>query len=191
MKSAYSSLPKVIAHRGSSGIAPENTLASLHLAGQQGAKWVEIDVMLSGDGIPVIFHDDSLARTTNGEGLIYKTPLAGLKKLDAGSWKHNKYPQETIPTLFMCFICTGQKICRYFLAASVILPWSAPSHSGQKLLAAIMYLLSQKLGKNALSILIVLAYIFINPFLMLLRYRPLKRQAIKSWPSPLMTRRWL
>lgn len=99
MKSAYSSLPKVIAHRGSSGLAPENTLASLHLAGQQGVKWVEIDVMLSGDGIPVIFHDDSLARTTDGEGLIYKTPLADLKQLDAGSWKDKKYHQESIPTL--------------------------------------------------------------------------------------------
>jgi glycerophosphoryl diester phosphodiesterase len=99
MQSAYSSLPKVIAHRGSSGEAPENTLASLHLAGQQGIKWVEIDVMLSSDGIPVIFHDDYLSRTTNGEGLIHTTPFSKLKQLDAGSWKDNKYQQETIPTL--------------------------------------------------------------------------------------------
>lgn len=99
MLSAYSSLPKVIAHRGSSGQAPENTLASLHLAGQQGIKWVEIDVMLSADGIPVIFHDDYLSRTTDGEGLIHKTPLAQLKQLDAGSWKNSQYTEETIPTL--------------------------------------------------------------------------------------------
>ncbi|CCK76209.1 MAG: glycerophosphoryl diester phosphodiesterase [Oleispira antarctica] len=99
MQSAYSFLPQVIAHRGSSGQAPENTLASLHLAGQQGIKWVEIDVMLSGDGIPVIFHDDYLSRTTDGDGLIYKTPLAELKQLDAGSWKGQEYQQETIPTL--------------------------------------------------------------------------------------------
>jgi glycerophosphoryl diester phosphodiesterase len=99
MQSAYSFLPQVIAHRGSSGQAPENTLASLHLAGQQGIKWVEIDVMLSGDGIPVIFHDDYLSRTTNGEGLIHKTPLAQLKLLDAGSWKGEEYHQESIPTL--------------------------------------------------------------------------------------------
>lgn len=99
MQSAYSHLPKVIAHRGSSRQAPENTLASLHLAGQQGIKWVEIDVMLSGDGIPIIFHDDYLSRTTNGEGLVYKTPLAELKKLDAGSWKSEEYQQEKIPTL--------------------------------------------------------------------------------------------
>lgn len=99
MLSAYSALSKVIAHRGSSGQAPENTLASLHLAGQQGIKWVEIDVMLSSDGIPIIFHDDYLSRTTDGEGLIHKTPLAQLKLLDAGSWKSKEYQQQTIPTL--------------------------------------------------------------------------------------------
>ncbi len=99
MLSAYASLPQVIAHRGSSGQAPENTLASLHLAGQQGIKWVEIDVMLSADGIPIIFHDDYLSRTTNGEGLTHKTTLAQLKQLDAGSWKGEEYHHETIPTL--------------------------------------------------------------------------------------------
>lgn len=99
MKSAYSFLPQVIAHRGSSGEAPENTLASLHLAGQQGAKWVEIDVILSADGIPVIFHDDYLSRTTNGDGLIHKNPLSELKKLDVGSWKDPAFHQERIPTL--------------------------------------------------------------------------------------------
>jgi glycerophosphoryl diester phosphodiesterase len=99
MLEAYSLLPKVIAHRGCSGIAPENTLASLHLAGQQGIKWVEIDVMLSADGTPVIFHDDYLSRTTDGEGLIHKTPLAQLKQLDAGSWKGEEYQQQRIPTL--------------------------------------------------------------------------------------------
>ena len=100
MLSAYTSLPLVIAHRGSSGLAPENTLASLHLAGQQGIKWVEIDVMLSEDGIPVIFHDDYLHRTTNGEGLIHKTPLHKLQQLDAGSWKGAEFQQQRIPTLF-------------------------------------------------------------------------------------------
>lgn len=99
MLPAYSYLPKVIAHRGSSGQAPENTLASLHLAGQQGIKWVEIDVMLSADGIPVIFHDDYLARTTNGEGLIHKSTLQDLQKLDAGSWKDEEYAGQRIPTL--------------------------------------------------------------------------------------------
>jgi glycerophosphoryl diester phosphodiesterase len=99
MKSAYSFLPQVIAHRGSSGEAPENTLASLHLAGQQGAKWVEIDVILSADGVPVIFHDDYLSRTTDGDGLIHKTPLNELKKLDVGSWKDSAFKNERIPTL--------------------------------------------------------------------------------------------
>lgn len=99
MTSAYSFLPPVIGHRGSSGAAPENTLASLHLAGQQGVKWVEIDVILSADGVPVIFHDDYLSRTTNGDGLIHKTALSDLKKLDVGSWKDRKFHAERIPTL--------------------------------------------------------------------------------------------
>jgi glycerophosphoryl diester phosphodiesterase len=108
MLEAYSLLPKVIAHRGSSGIAPENTLASLHLAGQQGIKWVEIDVMLSADGTPIIFHDDYLSRTTNGEGLIHKTSIEQLKLLDAGSWKDNGYQQETIPTLIEAIAVISQ-----------------------------------------------------------------------------------
>lgn len=99
MTSAYSFLPKIIAHRGSSGEAPENTLASLHLAGQQGAKWVEIDVILSADGIPVIFHDNQLSRTSNGDGLIHKSSLSELKELDVGSWKDPKFHNERIPTL--------------------------------------------------------------------------------------------
>jgi glycerophosphoryl diester phosphodiesterase len=99
MLKAYSLLPKVIAHRGISSIAPENTLASLHLAGQQGIKWVEIDVMLSADGIPIIFHDNYLSRTTNGHGSVHKTDLKQLKELDAGSWKAIEFHQETIPTL--------------------------------------------------------------------------------------------
>jgi glycerophosphoryl diester phosphodiesterase len=108
MLSAYSSLPFVIAHRGCSGFAPENTLASLHLAGQQGIKWVEIDVMLSADGVPVIFHDDYLSRTTNGDGLIHKTSIAQLKELDAGSWKGAEFQQETIPTLAEAIDVIGQ-----------------------------------------------------------------------------------
>ncbi len=99
MLSAYSSLTQVIAHRGSSGQAPENTLASLHLAGQQGIKWVEIDVMLTSDGIPVIFHDDYLHRTTNGEGLIHKTTFEDLQQLDAGAWKGTEFQHQKVPTL--------------------------------------------------------------------------------------------
>ena len=99
MTPAYSLLPSIIGHRGSSGMAPENTLAALHLAGQQGVKWVEVDVTLSADGIPIIFHDETLDRTTNGEGLVVKQVIDDLKQLDAGSWKHPQYKNERIPTL--------------------------------------------------------------------------------------------
>lgn len=96
---AYSQLPQIIGHRGASGMAPENTLAALHLAGQQGVKWVEIDVTLSADGIAIIFHDETLQRTTDGNGLIVKQAIDDLKQLDAGSWKHPEYKNERIPTL--------------------------------------------------------------------------------------------
>lgn len=108
MISAYSQLPQIIGHRGSSGLAPENTLAALHLAGQQGIKWVEIDVTLSADGIPIIFHDETLNRTTNGQGLVVKQVIDDLKQLDAGSWKSPEYQNERIPTLLEAIQVIGQ-----------------------------------------------------------------------------------
>ena len=55
-------LPRIMGHRGAAGVAPENTLVSLRIAAKQGARWVEFDAMLSGDGVPVLFHDDNLKR---------------------------------------------------------------------------------------------------------------------------------
>lgn len=84
------SLPRWFAHRGGGILAPENTLAGIRLAARLGYKAVEFDVMLSGDGTPVLIHDESLARTTNGVGLVCETSDAVLFSLDAGCG-------ETIP----------------------------------------------------------------------------------------------
>ncbi len=92
-------LPRVMGHRGAAGDAPENTLVSLRTAAEQGARWVEFDVMLSGDGVPVLFHDDSLKRTTGRDALMADTPLASLRKLEAGAWFAPKFAGEPIPTL--------------------------------------------------------------------------------------------
>lgn len=73
-----------IAHRGASAYAPENTLAAIAKAAELGADMVELDVLVSADGVPVIVHDADLARTTNGTGLVQDHSLAALKKLDAG-----------------------------------------------------------------------------------------------------------
>lgn len=78
--------PLVIAHRGASGFAPENTLAAFKLALALGAEGVELDVQLSADGHPVVIHDARVNRTTNGAGAVSGLTLEELQSLDAGSW---------------------------------------------------------------------------------------------------------
>jgi glycerophosphoryl diester phosphodiesterase len=78
------SLPRWFAHRGGGCLAPENTLAGIRLAARLGFKAVEFDVMLSGDGTPVLIHDETLERTTNGAGSVCETPDAVLFSLDVG-----------------------------------------------------------------------------------------------------------
>jgi glycerophosphoryl diester phosphodiesterase len=86
------SKPKIIAHRGASGHAPENTMAAFQLAMEQGADGIELDVMLSKDGQLVVIHDATVDRTTNGTGNVKDMTLVQLKALDAGN-------SEQIPTL--------------------------------------------------------------------------------------------
>lgn len=89
----------VIAHRGVSHLAPENTVASFKMANELGIEWVEFDVMLSKDQVPVVFHDDTLSRTTNGSGFIDQYTFDELRKLDAGSWFSSAFAGEKIPSL--------------------------------------------------------------------------------------------
>ena len=85
-----------IGHRGACGHAPENTLASMRRAMEIGVDGFEFDIQLSKDGIPVVIHDDTLERTTNGKGLVADFTLAELQKLDAGN---SNFPGEIIPSL--------------------------------------------------------------------------------------------
>jgi glycerophosphoryl diester phosphodiesterase len=80
-------------------VAPENTLASFRRAATDGADWIEFDVRLSTDHVPVIFHDDTLERTSSGTGPSSALDLEALKALDAGQWFAPKFQGETIPTL--------------------------------------------------------------------------------------------
>jgi glycerophosphoryl diester phosphodiesterase len=73
-------LPKVIGHRGAAAYAPENTLASFREARRRGATWVEIDVKLTADGVPIVMHDESLKRTMGIDRLVAATPRADLPK---------------------------------------------------------------------------------------------------------------
>jgi glycerophosphoryl diester phosphodiesterase len=88
-----------IAHRGYSAIAPENTFASFVEAVKHNAQGIEFDVQLSADHIPVIIHDPTLARTTNGKGKIGEKTVKELKQFDAGSWFNWRFKDEKIPTL--------------------------------------------------------------------------------------------
>jgi glycerophosphoryl diester phosphodiesterase len=92
--------PYVIAHRGISGKAPENTLASFAKAlDTTGIDMIELDVHLSKGNDVIVLHDRSLQRTTTGNGLARQYTLQELKRLDAGSWFSPRYRDERIPTL--------------------------------------------------------------------------------------------
>lgn len=88
----------VIAHRGASSYAPENTLAAFDLALQMGARHIELDVDFSSDGHIVVIHDDTVDRTTNGSGPVASHTLTALRGFDAGSWFGTKFAGERIPT---------------------------------------------------------------------------------------------
>lgn len=89
-----------MAHRGWSGIAPENTLSAIKLALEEPKiHAIEIDIQMTKDGVPVVFHDKILDRTTNGTGALKNKTLAELKALDAGSWFSESFAGEKIPTL--------------------------------------------------------------------------------------------
>jgi len=89
----------VVGHRGDPKHAPEDTVASIQVAFARGAGMVEVDVHLSRDGVPVIIHDDTLDRTTNGRGPVAQKTLVALKQLDAGAWFDRKFTGERVPTL--------------------------------------------------------------------------------------------
>ncbi|MDR3518680.1 MAG: glycerophosphodiester phosphodiesterase [Azospirillaceae bacterium] len=97
--SPLATLPLLIGHRGARDDAPENTLAGLREAARQGAAWVEIDVTLSRDGVPILMHDDDLDRTTDGQGPVNDRDWAEISRLDAGRWFGPAFAGEPVPSL--------------------------------------------------------------------------------------------
>lgn len=89
--------PRIVAHRGGGALAPENTLGAIRLGASMGFKGVEFDVMLAGDGTPVLIHDETLERTTNGRGEVPATPYSEIARLDAGSWHGERWRGERVP----------------------------------------------------------------------------------------------
>lgn len=92
-------VPKIIAHRGYSGVSPENTLSAFANAVDIGADMIELDVQLTGDGQVVVFHDNDLLRVTGCEGTIADYTLEELQQMDAGMWFGSEFEGERIPTL--------------------------------------------------------------------------------------------
>jgi glycerophosphoryl diester phosphodiesterase len=88
----------VIAHRGASSYAPENTLAAFDLALHLGCHHLELDVDFSRDGHIVVMHDDTVDRTTDGTGPVGNHTLAELRALDAGAWFGTQFTGQRIPT---------------------------------------------------------------------------------------------
>jgi len=101
----------VIAHRGASYYAPENTMPSFEKAYEMGADMIELDVVLTKDSVPVVLHDLKVDRTTNGKGPARKFTLSELKQLDAGSWFGTAFQNTTIPTLEAVLKWARNKIC--------------------------------------------------------------------------------
>ena len=98
-----------IAHRGASGIAPENTLAAFKKAIEIGVDAVELDLHGTSDGEVVVIHDASLDRTTDHHGPINQTPLETIKRADAGGWFAPKFAGESVPTLGESLECITEK----------------------------------------------------------------------------------
>jgi glycerophosphoryl diester phosphodiesterase len=93
------SRPVLIAHRGAAADAPENTIAAFELALEQGADGLDLDVHLSADEHPVVIHDFTLERTTDGSGPVSALRVRELKRLDAGGWRDRRFEGQRVQTL--------------------------------------------------------------------------------------------
>lgn len=90
--------PRVIAHRGNSSVAPQNTLAAFEAAWRAGAGSIEIDVRLTADGDVVVIHDDTVDATTSGSGAVAELDRSAIRALDAGSWFSPAFAGQRVPT---------------------------------------------------------------------------------------------
>lgn len=100
----------VIAHRGASEYAPENTHSAFRLAIDMQAEMIELDVSLSKDGVPVVVHDETVDRTTDASGLVSSFTLEELRKMETGAWFSEEFAGEPFPTLVEVLAYTKDRI---------------------------------------------------------------------------------
>ncbi|MBS1163680.1 MAG: Glycerophosphoryl diester phosphodiesterase, partial [Burkholderiaceae bacterium] len=91
--------PRIQAHRGAGRLAPENTLAAIRRSHAMGFRAIEIDARLTRDEVPVVIHDRTLERTTDGAGAVAEATADEIARLDAGSWFGPQYRGEPVPRL--------------------------------------------------------------------------------------------
>jgi len=100
----------IVAHRGSSKAAPENTLAAIERAIEDGAHYAEIDVQETADGVVVVLHDTDLKRLTGLDKKIWEATYDEIRELDVGSWFSPEFAGERIPTLLETFEFADRRI---------------------------------------------------------------------------------
>jgi len=113
----------IIAHRGASGHAPENTLAAFERAIELGAPFIETDVRLTRDARFVAIHDSTLERTTDGRGSVHDFSLAELRQLDAGRWFGAQFAGQRIPTLDEILAFAQQRDIVFYLDIKYLGAW--------------------------------------------------------------------
>ena len=133
------SFANLIAHRGASAHAPENTLAAFAMAADLGAKWIEFDLTLSKDNVPIVWHDSSLDRCSDGRGLVDESTYAALQELDCGSWFSAQFQGQKIATLEQVLALAEQR----GLCCNIEL--KPPPGRNKELLAALLKSLPNKL----------------------------------------------
>jgi glycerophosphoryl diester phosphodiesterase len=128
------SQPLVIAHRGSSATAPENTLAAFQLAADQEADAIELDVDLTRDGHMIVMHDDTIDRTTDGHGRVADLTLEEIRRVDAGAWRSADFKDERVPLLEEVF----EEMGRWLLINVEIKGMSLLGHGLEEKVAALI-----------------------------------------------------
>jgi glycerophosphoryl diester phosphodiesterase len=121
--------PRVIAHRGASAYAPENTMSAFHMAESLGADAIELDVKLLRDGNVIVLHDKTLDRTTNGKGSVYRYILEEILEFDAGSHFSEDFKGESIPTLELVLKELGEKLLINIELTNYHRPWDRLPHA--------------------------------------------------------------
>src|SRR5260370_7958989 len=115
----------VVAHRGASGQGWEESMAGFRRAVEVGAMFIETDLQLSRDARFVAIHDETLERTTNGEGPVHEWTLAELRELDAGSWFGGEFIGERVPTLEEILRFARETDVIFYLELKPCAPWGA------------------------------------------------------------------